>query len=219
MRFVVLTLEMLKAHVSIFLRRRQAFVPQQFLDTAQVCSPFEKMGCEAVPQRVRRDAAGHLQTQSQPRDQTLDIPGTESKPLPADEYRELSVCIRFSFLTPLLFFKIGLKRAGCEAAEWNNAFLAAFAQYPDGLLVHINFIFIQSDKLAHAQTTRIKQFQNRPVSMSREAGSLGHLNHGCGFAFSQIRRQLLWQMRRSNQLRGVCLKVALAQQKLEKRSQ
>ena len=39
-------------HVSVYLRSRQALVPQQLLDTSQVSTPVKQMRGKRVPQRV-----------------------------------------------------------------------------------------------------------------------------------------------------------------------
>ena len=43
-------------HVQVNLRRRDVFVPEDFLDGAQISSVLQQMCGEAVPQRVARHA-------------------------------------------------------------------------------------------------------------------------------------------------------------------
>ncbi len=73
--------------LGVDLRRRQAGMPEQLLDGAQVPSPAEEMGREGVAERVGRGAVGQAEGAAQALHGELDDAGREGAAPHADEER------------------------------------------------------------------------------------------------------------------------------------
>src|SRR6187399_2226065 len=100
------------------------------------------MRCEAVPQRVRSHPARGFQSQSKPCNKTLDIPGTQTLASHAHEDRSLATLVA-RFRVELSFrIHVFTQRTRCKTSEQNDAFLLAFPQYSNRLLIHVELIVI-----------------------------------------------------------------------------
>jgi hypothetical protein len=66
--------KMCRVHLRIDLRRRQARVPEQFLERSQIGAAREQMRRKAVAKGVRGNATAGGQIEAEALDKTLDIP-------------------------------------------------------------------------------------------------------------------------------------------------
>src|SRR2546426_594973 len=97
MGFVVLASKMFKADVRVLLRRREAGVPEQFLNAPEVGTPFQQVRREAVPERMRRDPPAGRKMKAETLNQTLDVACVQPDSVVAHEQGPF--LLRFIFST------------------------------------------------------------------------------------------------------------------------
>src|SRR5262249_7674943 len=106
-----------------------------------------------------------------------------------------------------------------KGAEGNDSLLVPLSQHADGLLLQVDFVFVEPDELADTQPARIEQLENGPIAQRLQGSALRHLDHGGGFSLSKERWKFFRQPWRGDELGRVCLQAAIADHELEERFQ
>ena len=154
----------------IFLRRGKAFVPQQFLDGAQIGAGTEHVGGKSMSQRMRMnlqslgqvpDIAIHEVSHAaagQPRSPEIQEHGLRRRRVlfgvPLARLHQISPCLEVRLN--------GFRRA---PAKRDDALLPAFADDSHKPLAETDISQIQRNQFAGPESRAIKQFENGPITL------------------------------------------------------
>ena len=163
MRVVVCALQSFHRQMRVNLRGHQMGVTQQFLDTAQIRSGIQQMGCVTVPQFVRRQfriKSGDFQIAFQ------------AELRRARRHRSRYIFLRDKnrkrgFAGMRQLFPIVLDRGQGRFADRQQSFFLSFAANANCPFLPTQIFATQSAKFADAQSTGIDRFQNRHVAEKR----------------------------------------------------
>lgn len=206
-----------RADVRINLRRRQAFVSQQFLDAAEVRSAVEEVGGEAVPERVRGGDSietRHLEVLLQHAADTARCqPFAEAIQKQGEGFIARQLRVRYPPLQPMT------QSAGGVAADGGDPLLASLTEHPHNVRVPVPVRHVERNQLRHPQPARIHRLQHRSIAQS--------LRRVCRWGFQESRdllrrqkvRQLAADAGGSQCLGGVCLDQFLPTTEPEEGSQ
>src|SRR5262245_49452000 len=117
MSLIVLPFEMLNAHVSVLLSGGKTFVPEQFLDAAQIGTALQQVSRETVTQRVWSDSAADFQSESKTRHNALNVSRIKAFSAQTHKDGNISLLVRRGPPRDLLGFQISLKSTQRVAAE------------------------------------------------------------------------------------------------------
>jgi hypothetical protein len=116
---------MLKVDVRVRLRRRQAAVPKQLLNTAQIRAGLEQMRCERMPQGVRTDVIKHAGARHRLVDGSAYRTNGQAPAVVIEKERWQRSLWR-AFQQSMAGFQVTSQSFGSKASEWHEAFLLSF---------------------------------------------------------------------------------------------
>ena len=190
MGFFVDVFQFLDAVVRVYLRGRQAAVPEQFFYGVEVGPAVHEMGGKGMAEYVRTFLidGGH---QGQVLfDSIVYISRVEL--LPARRYQQHHpVALRKD---PVLIRHVFPQPAHQGGAHRDHPFFAAFPQYFDGIARSIHLALFQPDQFRLAHTGIVKKFQEQalglPIPIIREFHVFKQ--HTNGFIVDKLRQSLFY---------------------------
>jgi len=134
---------------------------EHLLNASEVGPAFEQMSGERVPQEMGVDALGleaglgreaaEDQERAGARERTALRVEEELRPVPPVEVRPAAG-------------EVATQRLDGLPTHGDNALLAAFAQRSHEPLVEVDAGFVESDRLAHAQTGAVEKLDKSPIA-------------------------------------------------------
>ena len=191
-----------------------ALVAQHLLDGTQIGTTFKQMGCKTVAQRVGTDDLAHSGKLTQLFDNVENHLTREHRATTVGEQDVLAAALSDLMGTRLL--KIEVYLLDGNGRNGHEALLVALALDDDIMLVHEELREFEGHKLAHAQSATVERLDDGTVALPLGLGHVDRSNHTVDF----IDCKHLWQVPadfgREQQLRRVCIHVALQPQELVK---
>src|SRR6185295_15780240 len=152
-------------YVSVNLCGRQASVPQQFLNRAQIGSSGQQVSRNGVAQRMRTDVVSKSALKNilvdQPANRTSRDPG--SLIIEQQRFRVALVLGRFREQRASNFHVRG-KRVLCLRSKWDEALLASFSSNANHFVLEVDVFEVHSGDLRYPAAGGVQQFQYRAIS-------------------------------------------------------
>lgn len=151
----------LARHMRVDLSGRYVDMPKQRLDTPEVGAPLDKMGCESMPQDMRRQPFGvYPCSQSELFQQLMTAPAREVALRATRREKILRGCLvpsRQEYWSDLQIF------LDCDAsrfAQWNQSFPSPFTPNKNAVLPSSDGVQRQANQFADAQARRVEHLHN-----------------------------------------------------------
>ena len=203
----------------VLLRRRQARVPEQLLDLAQVGAHVEQVCRIAVTQAVRMHVAGDPAAARAARDDAPHVarpePARRRRAAPQRREERLRQDPRRAPRSDP-----GRERLARRGGQRHHALLAALAGHPHVAAVQIEIAHVERRQLGDAQPGAIQQLEQRAVAQLDRGGTgRDAVDQAHALVDGQRARQAPGQARRRHPGGGVERAAPLAHQEAEERPQ
>ena len=182
MGLIIGVAEVFDRHGRIFLRRRQARVPEQLLNFAQIGAHIEEVGSVAVPKSMRMNVLVQVRPDGSLAKNTPCLTRREPSrsPFASSPKRNKERFTHHARMSP--DFQPGVERKPRLFRDWNDAFFSAFPHDANLSRPQFEITNVQRNELTDSNPRAIKQLDERTIPQRHPLGT--------PFAISALGRRL-----------------------------